>query len=164
MPFAILVALFIGVPILEISLLLKVSSAIGGFKTILFVIFTAVLGAHLVRQQGVATFSKFQQEANAGRIPAQQMLEGIALLFAGAVLLTPGFFTDAIGFSLLIPPVRQAIIAYLIRSGRFVSTQPAGHGKYSSQEPNGTVIELPHQTSLNNPATRAWLCKAHPYY
>ncbi len=146
MPFLILVALFIGVPILEISLLIKVSAAIGGVKTILFVIFTAVLGAYLVKQQGIATLTKFQAEANAGRIPAQQMLEGIALLFAGAVLLTPGFFTDAIGFALLVPPVRQAIIATLIRRGTIVA-HTAGASTQSNCPPHqhqnsaGTVIE-----------------------
>lgn len=151
MPFLILVILFIGVPILEISLLIKVSAAIGGFKTILFVIFTAVLGAYLVKQQGLATVAKFQQEASAGRIPAQQMLEGIALLFAGAVLLTPGFFTDAIGFSLLIPSVRQAIIAYVIRSGKIVtnfSAGPHGSNRAQTQSSNidGTVIEGEYTT------------------
>ncbi|GAA6136561.1 membrane protein FxsA [Arenicella sp. 4NH20-0111] len=124
MPFLLLLALFIGVPIIELSLLFKVGAAIGGLKTVLFVIFTAVLGAYLVKQQGMATYMKFQQEANSGRLPAQQMLEGIALLFAGAVLLTPGFITDAIGFVLLVPSFRQAIIATLIRNGRFVGGMP----------------------------------------
>ena len=142
MPFLILVVLFVGVPILEISLLLKVSSAIGGLRTVLFVIFTAVLGAYLVKQQGIATFAKFQQEANSGQLPAQSMLEGIALLFAGAVLLTPGFFTDAIGFSLLIPAVRRALIAYFVNRG-LVMTQSANFnsGFESRSSSNSSVIE-----------------------
>jgi len=107
MPFIILVILFIIVPVAEISLLIKVGVAIGGFNTILFVILTAVLGAYLVRQQGFATITKLQQETQAGRIPALQIAEGVALLFAGAVLLTPGFITDAIGFILLIPLTRR---------------------------------------------------------
>ncbi len=146
MPFLILVTLFIGIPILEISLLIKVSAAIGGVKTILFVIFTAVLGAYMVKQQGLATLAKFQQQANAGKVPAQQMLEGVALLFAGAVLLTPGFFTDAIGFSLLIPAIRQALIAYITRNG-VMMTNVSASGFYSAEQPNanphsnGNVIE-----------------------
>ena len=111
MPFIILVFLFVMVPIAEISLLIKVGGAIGGFNTILFVILTAVLGAYLVRQQGFATITKLQQETQAGRIPALQIAEGVALLFAGAVLLTPGFITDAIGFTLLIPFTRRIVIA-----------------------------------------------------
>ena len=113
MVFLILLFLFIVVPVLEISLLIKVGGAIGGFNTILFVIFTAILGAYLVRQQGFATIQKLQQETQAGRIPALQIAEGVALLFAGTVLLTPGFITDIIGFSLLIPFLRRLIIAFI---------------------------------------------------
>lgn len=111
MPFFLLVFLFIGVPIAEITLLIRVGAAIGPLNTIGFVILTAVLGAYLVRQQGLETVNKLQQETNAGRVPAMQIAEGVALLFAGAVLMTPGFITDALGFALLIPPVRQALIA-----------------------------------------------------
>jgi len=117
MPFILLVFLFIGIPIIEISLLIRVSSVIGGFNTIVFVIFTAVLGAYLVKQQGLATLAKLQQEADAGRVPAQQIVEGVALLVAGAVLLTPGFATDALGFALLIPVVRIAIIKWVVGKG-----------------------------------------------
>lgn len=116
MPFILLVFLFIAVPVAEISVLIRVGGAIGLFNTIAFVIFTAVLGAYLVRQQGFATLAKLQQETNAGRIPALQIAEGVALLFAGAVLMTPGFITDAIGFAILIPPVRQAFIAWAAKN------------------------------------------------
>lgn len=110
--FPILLAAFIAVPILEIWLLLRVGTAIGGGTTILVVIFTAVLGAYLVRQQGFATLSSVQNQVNAGRVPAMEMAEGLALLVAGALLMTPGFFTDAIGFTLLTPPLRRAIIRW----------------------------------------------------
>jgi UPF0716 protein FxsA len=113
MPFLLLVVLFVLVPIAEISLLIRVGGAIGAINTIIFVVFTAVLGAYLVRQQGFAVISKLQEETNAGRMPAMQIAEGVALLFAGAVLLTPGFLTDAVGFALLMPPIRQAIIAWV---------------------------------------------------
>ncbi len=116
MPFLLLVFLFIAVPIAEISVLIRVGSSIGVLNTIVFVIFTAVLGAYLVRQQGFATLSKLQQETNAGRVPAMQIAEGVALLFAGAVLMTPGFITDAVGFAILIPPVRQALIAWAAKN------------------------------------------------
>lgn len=116
MPFLILVFLFIAVPVAEITVLIRVGGAIGLFNTIAFVIFTAVLGAYLVRQQGFATLAKLQQETNAGRVPAMQIAEGVALLFAGAVLMTPGFITDAIGFAILIPPVRQALIAWAAKN------------------------------------------------
>ena len=112
-------------------------------------IFTAVLGAYLVKQQGLATYMRFQQEANAGRIPAQQMLEGLALLLAGAVLLTPGFFTDAIGFALLVPPIRQWAIrsflsrAIVVQSGQsaFYDQQDASYGHQDTSARHGSVIE-----------------------
>jgi len=112
MPFFLLVFLFIAVPIAEISLLIRVGGAIGTLNTIAFVIFTAVLGAYLVRQQGFATINKLQGEMNAGRVPAMQIAEGVMLLFAGAVLMTPGFITDALGFALLVPQIRQALITW----------------------------------------------------
>ncbi|MFT5572018.1 MAG: UPF0716 protein FxsA [Cryomorphaceae bacterium] len=113
MAFLLLVILFVAVPIAEISLLIRVGGAIGLLSTLVFVVFTAILGAYLVRQQGFAVITKVQEETNAGRMPALQIAEGVALLFAGAVLLTPGFITDVIGFALLIPPIRQAIIGWI---------------------------------------------------
>lgn len=117
MAFPYLLLAFITVPIIEIWLLLKVGSAIGVGSTILFVIFTAIIGAYLVRQQGFATLNAVQQQMNAGRLPAMEMAEGVALLIAGAVLLTPGFFTDALGFALLTPPIRRLLIKHAISRG-----------------------------------------------
>lgn len=117
--FPFLLLAFIIVPVVEIALLIRVGSAIGGFTTILIVIFTAILGAYLVRQQGFATLRSVQTQMNAGRVPAMEMAEGIALLFAGAVLLTPGFVTDALGFALLAPPIRRALIRWGMTQGKF---------------------------------------------
>ena len=122
MPLALLMCLFIVVPIAEISLLIKVGNSIGGWQTIGFVILTAILGAFLVRQQGLATLLNVQKETQAGRLPAMQIMEGVLLLFAGAVLLTPGFMTDALGFSLLVPRLRQSLIAWIAKQG-FVHAQ-----------------------------------------
>lgn len=119
MAFPFLLIAFIAVPIMEIWLLLRVGNAIGGGTTILIVIFTAVLGAYLVRQQGFATLRSVQNQMNAGRIPAMEMAEGLALLIAGAVLLTPGFVTDAIGFALLMPPLRRAFLHWFINQQNF---------------------------------------------
>ena len=146
MAFPILLLAFIFVPVIEIALLIKVGSAIGVGTTILVVIFTAILGAYLVRQQGFATLTSVQQEMNTGRVPAMQMAEGIALLFAGAVLLTPGFVTDAIGFSLLTPPIRRAVIAWFAKKGMFkMQTAQAGPFTQNENTPRkssgATVIE-----------------------
>ena len=159
MPFLLLVILFVAVPIIEISLLLRVGAAIGVFNTIGFVIFTAVLGAYLVRQQGFATLNKVQQETNAGRVPAMPMAEGLALFFAGAVLLTPGFMTDAIGFALLVPPLRQGFIRWVANSffkGRVhtqfgASTSPINPGSTKPDTSRGGVIEGEVISSTNKP-------------
>ncbi len=137
MPFFILAFLFVVIPVAEISLLIQVGDAIGGFKTILFVIFTAILGAYLVRQQGISTLTNLQQETQAGRLPAMQIGEGVLLLFAGAVLLTPGFITDAVGFSLLVPPIRRAIVAWVASKGII----QAQSGFAQPHRPNSTIIE-----------------------
>jgi UPF0716 protein FxsA len=144
MPFLILVFLFIAVPVAEITVLIRVGGAIGLFNTIAFVIFTAVLGAYLVRQQGFATLAKLQQETNAGRVPALQIAEGVALLFAGAVLMTPGFITDAIGFAILIPPVRQALIAWAAKNfikGNGGAVYGSSNSSVNPHVEQGDVIE-----------------------
>ena len=157
MGFLILLFLFIAVPVLEISLLIKVGGSIGGFNTIAFVILTAALGAYLVRQQGFATIQKLQQETQAGRIPALQIAEGVALLFAGAVLLTPGFLTDAVGFALLIPFVRRLIIAFIASkystNGTGFSYSAHSSSTQSSQqrhEGGPSIIEGEYTDSASN--------------
>lgn len=152
MPFFILVFLFILMPIMEISLLIRVAGQIGILNTAAFALFTAVLGAYLVKQQGMATLAKLQEEANAGRVPARQIVEGVALLVAGAVLLTPGFITDAFGFALLIPPVRIALINLVAQkvfaNGQVVysytsysDTSNQNTRQAGSRSVNGTVID-----------------------
>jgi len=110
-----LLVLFIIVPIVELYLLIKVGSIIGVIPTILIVIATAVLGTALLKQQGLATLQRYQQSVASGKLPAREMIEGLALVFGGALLLTPGFVTDALGFLCLIPVTRQAVIRWLLK-------------------------------------------------
>lgn len=124
--------LFILVPLLEIWLIIKVGSQIGALSTIGLIVLTAVIGVALLRQQGLATLNKVRRQMQAGELPATGMLEGMLLFFAGALLLTPGFFTDSIGFILLIPPLRKAIALWVLeRSGWLVQmrthTRPTQH-------------------------------------
>lgn len=114
-PFAIIFLLFLTIPLVEIYLLIKVGGVIGAPMTIFLVVFTAVLGAWLLRIQGFSTLRRIQQTVNQGGLPAVELLEGALLLMAGALLLTPGFFTDAIGFACLVPPLRRALIIYAMR-------------------------------------------------
>ncbi len=104
---------FIIIPILEIYLLIQVGSIIGGMTTILLVILTAIIGTHLLRSQGIATLQKVQTSLQQGQIPAEALLEGIFIIVGGALLLTPGFFTDAVGFICLIPILRQYLVSWL---------------------------------------------------
>ncbi len=113
--FRVLLLLFLSVPILEIYLLIKVGDSIGAFPTVILVVLTAVVGVWLLRLQGFATLARAQQSMARGEMPATTIFEGLMLFIAGALLLTPGFFTDAIGFILLIPFTRQWIIAYMLR-------------------------------------------------
>lgn len=124
-PFSILLVLFLTIPLLEIYLLIKVGGIIGALPTVFMVVFTAVLGAWLLRIQGFATLARVRRTMAQGGIPAIEMLEGAVLLVSGALLLTPGFFTDAIGFLCLIPSLRRTMIRWLL--GRFL-TPPGGFG------------------------------------
>lgn len=107
---------FIGVPLIEIYLLIEVGSAIGALPTVLAVMFTAVLGVTLIRIQGFSTLQKAQHSMAQGIPPAMEMFEGIMLLFAAICLLMPGFFTDTMGFILLVPPFRKFLAGLLIGS------------------------------------------------
>lgn len=127
-----LFVVFLLVPLLEIYLLLEVGGIIGVGWTIFAVVFTAVLGAALVRMQGFATVNRIRSQMDQGQLPAVELFEGVFLLVAGALLLTPGFFTDAIGFACLTPPFRRAVIHYLIRRGTIVHTRSGPDGPGSS--------------------------------
>ncbi|MEZ5536904.1 MAG: FxsA family protein [Thiolinea sp.] len=105
--FPVFAVLFFVIPLIEIYLLIKVGGVIGVLPTILLVVLTAVIGAFLLRQQGLATLSRFQNSMARGEMPATALLEGVMLLIGGALLMTPGFFTDAIGFACLLPFSRK---------------------------------------------------------
>ncbi len=106
--------IFLAIPIAEIYLLIQVGTIIGALPTILLIILTAIIGVRLLRQQGLSTLMKAQQKMQSGALPADEMIEGIALIIAGAFLLTPGFFTDFAGFLLLIPATRQKIVRLFV--------------------------------------------------
>ena len=121
----ILLAVFFIVPLIEIWLLIEVGSTIGAPWTIFSVVFTAILGGFLVRAQGWSTYKRIQQQLHRGEIPAVEMFEGLFLLVAGALLLTPGFFTDAIGFLCLLPPLRRTLIRTMLKRGFIHASKPA---------------------------------------
>ena len=122
--FHLLFLLFIAVPIAEIYLLLEVGGIIGAIPTIGLVVLTAAAGAALVRAQGFSTILQVRRSMEAGEVPAVAIIEGIFLLVAGALLLTPGFLTDAIGFGCLVPPLRRAFIIRLIERRVILTGRP----------------------------------------
>lgn len=105
--------LFLIVPVIEIYLIIKVGSVIGGLATVVTLLCISLLGAYLVRNQGVRIVMQIREELSRGRLPAAQLLDG-ALVFIGSVLLmTPGFFTDFIGIFFLLPATRRMIKMWL---------------------------------------------------
>lgn len=109
-----LLLIILVVPLAEIYLLLQVGSFIGAVPTVILVIFTAVLGSFLLRQQGFTTFRRFQESLAKGEVPAYEIVEGPLILLGGLLLLTPGFITDIMGIVCLIPPLRKKVAQYVI--------------------------------------------------
>jgi UPF0716 protein FxsA len=110
-----LLVLFIGVPLLELVVLIKVGALIGTLNTILLILITGVLGAALARQQGLGVISRIKEELSQGRSPSNELLNGVCILVGGFLLLTPGILTDVLGFALLTPPIREIVKKYLRR-------------------------------------------------
>lgn len=103
-----LLLLFVVVPAVELALLVEVGSRIGTLATLAIIIATGVLGAALARQQGLRTVGAIQDELAQGELPAGSLVDGVIILLAGALLITPGILTDAVGFLCLVPRLRNA--------------------------------------------------------
>ncbi len=101
--------IFVFVPVIELSLLIKVGSIIGTLNTILIILLTALIGAYMVKLEGMGVMYRIQQSMQEGIFPAEELLNGMMILVAGALLLTPGFFTDIIGFLMVFPVSRNLI-------------------------------------------------------
>lgn len=108
-----IIILFIVLPILELMVLFELHQATGLLTTIILIFLTGIIGAYLVREQGLSILFNIRKELSNGHIPTKEMINGIMVLIAGAVLVTPGLITDAIGFSLLIPAIRNVIRKWL---------------------------------------------------
>ncbi len=123
-----LLLLFTIVPLIELWLLLELSEKTSLSVTILIVLATGVIGAWLARLEGWRVMTRMQADVAAGRMPGDAILDGLMILIAGALLITPGLLTDAFGFALLVPPVRGLLKAFLKRrfASRFTVTQMSG--------------------------------------
>ena len=104
-----LLLLFTVVPLVELALLLLIGRYLGLPATVLLVFATGILGAWLARSEGLRAFYRVREEMTGGQLPAAALLDGLLILVAGAVLLTPGLLTDLAGFALLLPPGRRVV-------------------------------------------------------
>jgi len=163
----ILAVLFLVIPILEVYFLIKVSNIIDIFPTIILVILTAVIGAGLLRQEGVSILARLQQNIGQGKLPAQELIEGVMLAVGGALLITPGFITDTIGFLCLIPFTRKFIAKNIMKrsvdkfkagvnaqmggftyessTGRTPNDPNIVEGEYTEVEENSPIISPDHK-------------------
>ncbi|WP_439135015.1 FxsA family protein [Pseudomaricurvus sp.] len=147
MPFLLL---FIVVPVVEMWVLIQVGAEIGALPTIALVLLTAMIGLALLRKQGASALLRANQRMESGQLPAEEMVEGIFLAVGGALLLTPGFVTDALGFACLIPGLRQWLIGKALKKVIFRATSSAGFTSHSAfgeqaqggkKDSSGDVIE-----------------------
>lgn len=133
--------LFAILPIVEITVLISVGEQIGGWNTVAIVIVTALAGSYLVRQQGLSTLLNAQQKMQSGNIPGQELAEGLLLVIAGVLLVTPGFITDGLGFLLCLPMTRPVIAKNLLKH---LSVQVI------NQSQNGQFYSQPQQSDDDN--------------
>ncbi len=135
-----LLILFIVVPVVELALLIEIGQRVGTLATIALIMGTGIVGASLARQQGMSTFNRLQRDLNAGRLPADAIVDGVMILVAAAVLITPGVLTDLFGFLCLVPACRRPVKRYLkrrferaVREG--TTTASAGMGYRADHPP-----------------------------
>jgi UPF0716 protein FxsA len=136
-----LLIIFILIPIIEIGLFIQVGSFIGMWKTIAIVIITAIIGTALLRRQGISTMTRLQSSLQTGENPVDPIAHGALILVSGVLLLTPGFFTDGIGFTLLIPQIRAALIkwgAARVLGGGFVVMNADAQ---KPRNPDNTILD-----------------------
>ncbi len=114
----ILLLLFVIVPIAELYTIIKVGGAIGFLNTLGIIIAVAVIGSWLVKREGLRVWTKFNEAIAHGRVPTREIVDGVLILGAGALLLTPGFLTDVFGVLMLFPPTRLMFRSYLLRRAK----------------------------------------------
>ena len=135
--------LFLIIPLIEIALFIQVGGLIGLFPTLAFVVLTAITGSMLIRRQGAQEMANLRSSFENLNDPTEPLAHGAMILFSGALLITPGFFTDAVGFALLIPAVRNSVFRWA-KSRAHVTHFQMGTGpsvKPQRQYPNDTIID-----------------------
>jgi UPF0716 protein FxsA len=152
-----LLLLFTIIPIVELAILIPLGDAIGIWPTVALVVTTGVLGAVLAKHQGMAAWRRLQHDLGEGRMPGDSLLDGLAVLIAGAFLVTPGVLTDVAGMFLLIPPLRRPLKLYLkkrfkhsITSGSVSHISMDGSSPGSPFGPGGPTSGPDHLDTSDN--------------
>jgi UPF0716 protein FxsA len=140
--------LFVILPIAEIMLIINVSDSIGGWNTFFIVVTTAFFGAYFVRQQGFALIAQIQSKLGTGTAPSTEMAQGLLLLIAGVLLITPGFITDIIGFLFTLPFSRQPIAAFLMTK---ITLKQAGGFQQNTFHSSDNFADQFEQNSQHRP-------------
>lgn len=134
-----LVLLFVLVPIAELAIIIQVGQTVGIAWTVAILVADSVLGSLLMRTQGRATWRRFNEALQSGRVPANEVLDGGLVIFGGACLLTPGFITDLLGLLLLVPPTRAVVRRLLVR--RFALRMVDGMTRGGSVPAESDVVD-----------------------
>jgi UPF0716 protein FxsA len=152
-----LLVLFIAVPIIELAAILQVGAWIGFWPTIALLIADSILGSVLMRSQGRAAWRRFNVALAEGRPPAREVLDGVLVIFGGALLLTPGFVTDIVGICFLLPPTRAVLRRLLVRrfAQRMVVAAAGGMGRGGRfTRPPGRAYDVEGSASEVDPPRR----------
>src|SRR3954468_24961730 len=136
--------LFIVVPIAELAVLIQVGEHIGVWWTVAILIADSILGATLMRSQGRAAWRRFNVTLQSGRPPAREVLDGVLVIFGGALLLTPGFITDIFGIAFLLPPTRAVIRRLLVRrfADRMIAAATRGQPRPFPGDVEGDAVDV----------------------
>lgn len=157
----VLLVLFTVVPFVELYLLLQVGRAVGALPTLAFVVVTGLVGAALARAQGIAVLRRLQREMAGGQLPAGALLDGVLILVAGLLLITPGVLSDVAGVLLLLPPIRALAARGLARWARgriqvvqgFPGAPPGPWGAPWPGRGRGDVIDVEAEVRDAEPAS-----------
>lgn len=114
----VLFILFVVVPILELMVIIQVGQSVGAWNTVILLVVDSLVGAWLVKHQGIGLLKKSQDRLRNGELPSDEIFSGVTVLFAGALMLTPGFLTDLVGLLLLVPPIRALVLMIVRRKFR----------------------------------------------
>lgn len=125
---ALLVLLFLVVPLVELYVIIQVGQAIGALNTVGILLLDSLIGGWLMKREGLAVVRRLQSQVERGNVPGTELVDAFLILFGGALMLTPGFVTDVVGMALLLPPVRIVVRRVLARRFKAMAVQRSGFG------------------------------------